>query len=92
MSKIKIYLKLSYQYLLIKKNRNVKPHDQLKYINELKNKVAFTNFMDIYNNYTTRNGPLKINTNELKKVKDLDEEIWQLDFLLVKELRKLKKE
>jgi hypothetical protein len=57
----------------------------------LKTKVSFADFGGIYHNYSTKNGNLKINTNELRKIKDLDYRISKLDFVLVKELNKVNK-
>jgi len=63
----------------------------LKYISELKTKVSFTDFGSIYQNYTSKNGNLKINPNHFKKIKEYDEKINKLEFALVKELKKFHK-
>jgi hypothetical protein len=57
----------------------------------LKNKVAFNDFPEKYKSFSGV-GYVKLNVSELKKIKELDEKISKLDFLLVKEIMKAEKE
>lgn len=41
----------------------------MRYLTDLKAKVSMTDFSEIYKNYTNKNGTLKIDAKELKKIK-----------------------
>jgi hypothetical protein len=68
------------------------PYDLIRYVAELKSKVSYTDFCDIYKNFTAKDDSFKYNSNELKKVKELDQIISKLDFNVIREIRKNEKE
>jgi hypothetical protein len=68
------------------------PYDLIRYIAELKIKVSFTDICEIYRNFKTKDDFFKYNSNELKRIKELDQIISKLDYNVIREIRKNEKE